>query len=324
LQAINESLPLANDCEFTFETRTFQFTQEKIETCLENGINRFSLGVQSFDTRARQSIGRVDDGETIARKIEQLRSYNSAAVSIDLMYGLPYQSERDFMDDIIQADRLGVDGMALYQLNVFDKGKLDEKIRSGKITKPATTSQQAVYHIKSYKLMNSLGYMQPSVAHWTKGTRDRSLYNRLSKEGHIMHAFGAGAGGRTLKYGYFTHVALEPYIKMISAGMKPIMGMSSSSENRNLYNLITSQIDSGFLRFDVVNREAGTDLYSLFEPLIESWSERGMVEVDSNIMKLTPEGQFWYVNIAQAMVDVLGMAENSEYKPEVAQVAAQN
>jgi len=324
LKAINESIPLANDCEFTFETRTFQLTSDKIETCLENNVNRFSLGVQSFDTRARQSIGRVDDGETVARKIEELKSYNSAAVSIDLMYGLPFQGENDFINDIIEADKLGVDGMALYQLNVFDDGKLDEKIKSGKIPKPPTTAQQSIYHMKSYRLMHSLGYMQPSIAHWIRGTRDRSLYNRLSKEGHVMHAFGAGAGGRTANYGYFTHVALEPYMKMVNAGMKPVMGMTKNHGMAELCNLISSQIDSGFLRFDIVNRKAGTDLASLYRPLIESWQEREMVTMNGNIMKLTPAGQFWYVNIAQALVDVLVMAFNEDYKPEVAGIAAQN
>lgn len=324
LQATMENLPLANDCEVTFETRTYQFDTDKIETCLENGVNRFSLGVQSFDSAARKSIGRVDDGEIVSRKIEELKSFNSAAVSIDLMYGLPFQSEDDFIEDILHADSLGVDGMALYQLNVFDKGKMDEKIKSGKMPPPAKTSEQAIYHIKSYKLMKNLGYLQPSVAHWTRGTRDRSLYNRLSKEGHMMHAFGVGAGGRTQGYGYFTHVAMEPYLKMVQAGVKPIMGMSMSPHNSRLLNLITSQVDSGFLRFDVINGEAGKDLNTLFEPLLNSWKSRGMVTFDNNVMKLTPEGQFWYVNMAQALIDVLAISEDSGYELESAKVAAQN
>ena len=324
LHAVTENLPLANDCEFTFETRTYQFDKEKIETCLENGVNRFSLGVQSFDTTARRSIGRVDEGDIVSAKIEELKNYNSAAVSIDLMYGLPYQSEEDFLDDILHADKLGVDGMALYQLNVFDSGRLDEKIKSGKMPPPPTTSQQAIYHLKSYKMMKNLGYLQPSVAHWTRGTRDRSLYNRLSKQGHVMHAFGVGAGGRTEGCGYFTHVAMEPYLKMVSAGMKPLMGMNTPPENSKLCNLITSQIDSGFLRFDMINKLAQTDLISLFRPLISSWEERGMVTLDTNTMRLTPEGQFWYVNMAQSLVDVLSLAQDSSFEPVTAKVAAQN
>lgn len=324
LHAVNEYIPMANDCEFTFESRTYQFTKEKIEACLDSGVNRFSLGVQSFDTKVRRSIGRADDSETVIAKLEELMNYNKAAVSIDLMFGLPYQSEMDFLEDIIKADRIGVDGMALYQLNVFDDSKLNEKIKNGALPKIPSTSEQAIYYIKAYRLISGLGYTQNSMSHWTMGTRDRSLYNRMSKEGHAMHAFGAGAGGRLNGYGYFTHPALTPYINMVSKGIKPLMGLSKMPSNAGLINTITGQIDSGFLRFDSVNRAAGTDMASLFEPLIKSWEERGMVTMNGNFMKLTPEGQFWYVNMAQALADIVQMASDIEYIPQSAKIAAQN
>jgi oxygen-independent coproporphyrinogen-3 oxidase len=324
LQTIKEHLPLANDCEFTFETRTYQLTDEKIEACLNAGVNRFSLGVQSFDTKARRAIGRVDDGETVIRMIEKLKSLNEAAVSIDLMFGLPYQSESDFIDDILTADRIGVDGMALYQLNVFDDGRLMEKIKEEKLPPPPTTAQQAVYFIKAHAVMQRLGYMQPSMAHWVRDTRDRSLYNRMTKQGHMMHAFGAGAGGRTQQHGYFTHVALEPYLGMVKAGRKPIMGMSRNHERQRLHNLISSQIDCGYLRGDMVDREAGFRLTEVLEPLICSWERRKLVERTGTTVKLTPQGQFWYVNMAQSLIDVTELYFNSGYTPTAAKVAAQN
>ncbi|TCK58478.1 heme anaerobic degradation radical SAM methyltransferase ChuW/HutW [Seleniivibrio woodruffii] len=324
LNAIKDNLPLANDCEFTFETRTYQLTDEKIEACLNAGVNRFSLGVQSFDTKTRRSIGRVDEGETVMRMLEKLKALNEATVSIDLMFGLPYQTESGFLEDILTADRIGVDGMALYQLNVFDDGRLMEKIKEEKLPPPPTTAEQSVYFIKAQKLMQQLGYMQPSMAHWVRDTRDRSLYNRMTKQGHTMHAFGAGAGGRTPQYGYFTHMSLEPYLKMVQAGRKPIMGLSRSHERQRLHNLISSQIDCGYLRGDMVDREAGFRLTEVFEPLISSWEERRLAERVGSSIKLTPQGQFWYVNMAQSLIDVTELFFNSEYTPTAAKVAAQN
>ncbi|ADD67603.1 Coproporphyrinogen dehydrogenase [Denitrovibrio acetiphilus DSM 12809] len=324
LDAINQYIPIANDCEFTFETRTFEFTKDKIETCLNAGVNRFSLGVQSFNSAARKVIGRVDDGDVVARKIEEMKKYNHAAVSIDLMYGLPYQSEKDFMEDILIADELGVDGMALYQLNVFDDSRLDKKVKSGSLPTVPSTKEQAIYHIKAYKMMQNLAYTQASMSHWTRGTRDRSLYNRMSKEGCVMHAYGAGAGGRTASCGYFTHPSLTPYINMVMNGIKPLMGMTRTTENSRLFNMIVSQTDCGHLRFDTLNRAAGTDMRSLLEPLVNSWQERGLVTVRENLMKLTPEGQFWYVNMAQAMIDVISLATDKEYIPQTARISAQN
>jgi oxygen-independent coproporphyrinogen-3 oxidase len=141
LETVNEYIPMANDCELTFEARTFEFDAEKIETCLENGVSRFSLEVLSFDTLSRHAIGRMDDGDVVTRKIEELKKYNSAAVSIDLMYGLPYQTEADFISDFLHADKLEVDGISFRHLNSDAWSQLED------IPKPASTAQQSIYHI---------------------------------------------------------------------------------------------------------------------------------------------------------------------------------
>ncbi len=54
LHAIKLHLPLANDYELTFEARFYEFDDDKIDACLKGGVNRFSLGVQSFDTKVRR------------------------------------------------------------------------------------------------------------------------------------------------------------------------------------------------------------------------------------------------------------------------------
>ncbi len=324
LGAVRNSLPLANDCEFTFETRTFQLTDEKVDVCLNAGVNRFSIGVQSFDTRIRRAIGRVDDGETVMKNIERLKRINEAAVSIDLMFGLPYQSESDYIEDILTAHSLEVDGMALYQLNVFEDGRMNSQIKDEKLPKPASTAQQALFFLKAHQVMQNLGYLQPSMAHWVRDTRDRSLYNRMSKKGTLMHAFGAGAGGRTHSHGYFTHMALEPYLGMVNAGRKPIMGMSLQADRHRLHSLITYQIDCGFLRLNDLDAEAGFSLSEVFEPLFESWRKRRMITLADRTLKLTPSGQFWYVNMAQSLIDVLEIAYDSEYSPAAGRVAGQN
>lgn len=311
LETVNAYIPMTNDCEFTLEARTFEFSSEKIDICLENGINRFSLEVQSFDTRVRHAVGRIDDGDIVAGKIEELKKHNSTAVSIDLMYGLPYQSEADFISDILQADRLGVDGVSFYNLKC-----VDEYFDRIKTEKPASVSDQSIYHIKGYRIMNNLGYHQPIVGHWSKGTRDRNLYKMLSKEGCVVHAFGAGAYGKTKGYHYRNHTDLDSYIKAADAGVKPIDTMYQTVRNTELLNAVISHMSSGYLRFDQINKLAETDLMSLFEPLVSSWVQRGMAVLDSNVLKITPVGQFWYINMIKGLNKVLNLVENTEYFPE--------
>ncbi|MFR6518464.1 MAG: radical SAM protein [Bilophila wadsworthia] len=85
LKEVRAVLPLANDCEITVEGRLSNFGPDKMEACFEGGANRFSLGVQSFDTEIRQAMGRVSDRDTLIRQLQLLQSYDQAAVIVDLI-----------------------------------------------------------------------------------------------------------------------------------------------------------------------------------------------------------------------------------------------
>lgn len=121
LKTMNEVLPLTNDCEITMEARVHDLVDEKLQVWFKHGVNRISVGVQSFDTAIRQSMGRKDDKETVIENLKRAASYNQAVLIIDLIYGLPAQSVDNFVNDLKIADSLPIDGMDLYQLGSVAK-----------------------------------------------------------------------------------------------------------------------------------------------------------------------------------------------------------
>lgn len=82
-----------------------------MEAALAGGANRFSLGVQSFDTKIRQAVGRRSDKETLIRQLEKLMSYDQAAVVIDLIYGFPFQTLETWKEDLRIGRELNLDGI---------------------------------------------------------------------------------------------------------------------------------------------------------------------------------------------------------------------
>ena len=194
LKTMNEVLPLANDCEITMEARVHDLVDEKLQVWFKHGVNRISVGVQSFDTAIRQSMGRKDDKETVIENLKRVASYNQAVLIIDLIYGLPAQDVDNFVNDLKIADSLPIDGMDLYQLNVFEQSALKKAIDNGKIPPAATTKQQAKYLEAAISYLDELGYKRLSVCHWAKTNRERSMYNTLAKSGADVIPFGSGAG----------------------------------------------------------------------------------------------------------------------------------
>lgn len=72
LSAVKTYLPLANDCEITLEGRIHHFEDEKMEAALEGGVNRFSLGVQTLNSKVRQNVQRMDGRDAILKRLEKL------------------------------------------------------------------------------------------------------------------------------------------------------------------------------------------------------------------------------------------------------------
>ena len=142
LQAICRCLPLANDYELTLEGRVHDLVPEKMDVWLANGVNRMALGVQSFHTDIRRSVGRLDDEETVLKNLRSLLDYNQCAVVVDLIYGLPGQDMQVWKEDLDLLIQSGVDGADLYQLNVFDGSDLNKAIARGALPPAATTDYQ--------------------------------------------------------------------------------------------------------------------------------------------------------------------------------------
>ena len=262
---IRNTFPLANDCEITMEGRISNMTRDKVEvylqggvnrfslgvqsfnTDLRRGVNRFSLGVQSFNTDLRRSMGRRSDRDTIIERINMIKEYNQAAVVLDLIYGFPNQTMDIWEDDIKLAQSLEIDGFDCYQLNVFPNTPLGKRIADGSINPALNIKEKTELFIKSVELMQKELYTRISVNHWQRTTRERNIYNRLARGYASCLSFGAGAGGNINGHSYMILRDYQGYLEAVENGIKPIMGISIPSENYSLYKEISEYFETGYL-----------------------------------------------------------------------------
>jgi len=187
VSTVKNLFSLSNDCEITLEGRIYNFTKEKIEAALSAGINRLSLGVQTFDTGIRKPLGRREPREKVIEILTYLRNLGKAAAIIDLIYGLPGQSLEIWEDDIKTFLSLKLDGCDLYQLNVFRGGPLEKSVAKGSLPRPATLKEQADYYVRGVELMEGAHYRRLSITHWARISRERNLYNLFSRGRRLAH-----------------------------------------------------------------------------------------------------------------------------------------
>lgn len=322
LKAIRTNLPLSNDCEWTLEGRIHDVVPEKLEVWMNGGINRVSLGVQSFHTRIRQQLGRIDSGETVRQRIAELKSWGQCAVIVDLIYGLPDQTMRIWQEDLDMLEEADVDGMDLYQLNVYEGCDLDRRIREGRMPPAASTEEQADMYAAAVDFVSRRAFHPLSIRHWSRGSRERNMYNTMAKEGVTLFPFGSGAGGHVDGYSMMLHRFLKPYEAMVDQHQKPFMGLLKQSSLQPVVNIIMHQMEQGYFNLIAVKKmdQRMGDLKWLFD----LWQDRGLVRYNGVSYCLTEAGEFWQVNVAQTVLECVQKLAGQELPPVVQRIAAQN
>lgn len=287
LSTIQRCLPLANDYELTFEGRVHDLVPEKMDVWFRNGVNRMSLGVQSFDTKVRQAVGRIDDGETVFSHLQELLSYSQCAVVIDLMYGLPYQTMDVWHKDVETLVESGIDGADLYQLNVFEHSDLNLAIQRGKLPPAALTQVQS--------------------AMFSFGTH--------------LFPFGCGAGGHVDGLSTMLNRRLPAYEKAIDEGRKPMMFLMNQSPNAHLKEDIQGQMNQSRLDLDkLIQREEKLASMEFLGPL---WEDYGLWKHNGYLYQLTEAGQFWQVNMTQTLLESVNHLMGEETEIQHRRIAAQ-
>ena len=322
LAAIQQYFPLANDYELTLEGRIHDLVPEKMDVWMSHGVNRMSLGVQSFHTHVRRQLGRLDDQDTVLSRLEQLKAYQQCSVIVDLIYGLPDQTMDVWMEDLKLLEQSAADGMDLYQLNVFENSDLQSLIERGKVSPAATTKEQALMYEAAVKYLMKRDFTRLSAAHWSRAPRERSMYNTMAKAGYPMYPFGCGAGGNLGGYMTMLHRVLPPYEALVEEGKKPFMVLMKQSELQEFSNYVISSLERGVLNLDALI-EMDPKLEDL-RWLLDTWVTRGLMEYNGVLYRLTTAGGFWHVNITQTVIECVQYILTGESTLLHENIAAQN
>lgn len=302
LDTVRQCLPLANDCEITVEGRICDLTDEKIHACIQGGANRFSIGVQTFDTDIRKNLGRLSDRQTVMERLLGLKETNHAAIIIDLIFGLPDQTMRLWEEDINTFLGLALDGVDLYQLIRFPGGSLDKAAQTGRFKTLADQAQRALMFEAGVNRMTRARYRRLSISHWSRKFRERNRYNLAMKEKADCLAYGSGAGGSVNGHMIFLDGNLDSYIETAGKA-KPVSRIMVPEAHDHLSAVISGSLELGHMDLRGTGKTLNLDLETIFAPLTDQWEQAGLLTRDQGWITLTLAGEFWQTNLAQGMID---------------------
>ncbi|MGY3856509.1 heme anaerobic degradation radical SAM methyltransferase ChuW/HutW [Aeromonas intestinalis] len=301
LAAVIRRFPLTPDAELTLEGRLNGFDDEKWQTALEGGFNRFSFGVQSFDTEVRQQAARFDDRETLLTRLAELTRDDAAVIVADLIFGLPGQDDAIWRQDIADVMASGVHGVDLYQLIAMAGTNLDRAEQKGKLGWSADGQQRAAMYAYGAHTLEQGGWERLSGSHWRRGDAEQSRYNQMAKRGAEILPFGAGAGGNVHGHGLMYGRDLSLWHEALSANARAPGMVMSVNPNARIDGLLRGALDTGWLALERIP----APLRAHLAPLFEAWQQHGLATLSRDRLDLTLAGRFWNVNLQAGLFEFL-------------------
>ena len=246
IQALSSELiqafDVSGDAEIAIEIDPRTLAEPVVKAFTRSGVNRASLGVQSFDPIVQGAINRIQTFETTAEAIELLRSRGIRAINLDLIYGLPFQTVRSCVDSAKMAVRLRPDRLAVFgYAHVPDFKPHQRKINESVL--PSPDERQEQFRAIANSIVSE-GYIQIGLDHFAlpgdrlaqaaaNHTLHRNFQGYTTDASPVLLGFGASAIGR-LPQGYVQNAPRVPdYERRIKAGeLAVVRGCRLTDEDR--------------------------------------------------------------------------------------------
>lgn len=190
LHGIQLRIPLAEHCEITLEANPGTFEQDKFSGFREAGINRLSIGIQSFQSEHLKRLGRIHDGQEALKAANIAKKAGFSNFNLDLMHGLPNQSLAEAMQDVQTAIELNPTHISWYQLTLEPNTEFYSK-------PPQLPDDEHLWDIQDQgqTLLAKAGYQQYEVSAYAQ-THRRSTHNLNYWTFGDYLGIGAGAHGK--------------------------------------------------------------------------------------------------------------------------------
>ncbi|MEK4629441.1 MAG: radical SAM family heme chaperone HemW [Solibacillus sp.] len=288
---IVKHIPMSNVKEFSSEANPDELTVEKLQALYNGGVNRLSMGVQSFDQTLLQKIGRTHSNDHVYETIENAKRVGFKNISIDLMYGLPGQTMEQWTDTLQKAFALNLPHYSAYSLIVEPKTIFYIQYAKGKLILPTEDLEAAMYSVLMDE-MEAHGLQQYEISNFAHNGF-ASTHNKIYWDNDEYAGFGAGAHGYLQGVRYSNIGPIKKYIETVMTGCRPLIHEHTVTKEEKL----EEQMFLGLRKAEGVThvefeRKFDQTMASIYDTTFEKLCKEKLLEVDDAGVRLTRQGRF--------------------------------
>ena len=313
LDSIRASFTVTENCEVTIEANPFTLSAQndnaKLSQLRKLGINRISLGAQSFNPQKLAFLGRLHNPQDTVNSFNSARQAGFDNISLDLIFGTRDESLEQWKLDLEAAIALNPEHISAYSLTIEPNSAFFEFVRNGK-TVCANDETVAQMYVSTMSLLDSAGYSQYEISNYAKPQR-ACIHNIAYWTYHDYLGLGAGAHsylGPLDKSNFGCRWAnirlIDSYVEQIlSTGhAQDIKESLNKEQDRIEYLFLSLRQVAGISKSDYV-AHLGHDFNSRYENLAKQLSEEELAVNDQNSFRLTKRGFLMTDYIVGQLVD---------------------
>jgi oxygen-independent coproporphyrinogen-3 oxidase len=276
--------------EITIEANPADLDKAFLQSMHEMGINRINIGVQSFDEKVLDFLGRRHSGKQAVSAVEASRKAGFSNIGLDLIYGVPGQNLTSWLDTLKQAIVFSAEHLSCYQLTLEAKTPLGIRCQAGEFSVPGEKSQYEFF-VKTSEFLENVGYLHYEVSNFARGTRYTSQHNQ--KYWNHSPYLGLGPAAHSFRFNrrWWNLHSIDRYLTAIGAGNFPV-------EETETLTMDQLRLEAVYLG---LRTKRGIDLehfrnqyhYDLLTEKKESLStllERGLLSVQDGFLHPTRSG----------------------------------
>jgi oxygen-independent coproporphyrinogen III oxidase len=287
---------VSSAAEVTVECAPGTLSDALIETLLRCGVNRVSLGVQSFVDKEAASVGRLHKRATVLDEIARLRAAGIKAINVDLIAGLPHQTAESWSYSLAETIATEAQHVSVYMLEIDDDSRLGRELIAGGTRYHAhfvpDEEATADFYMQACETLSAAGISQYEISNFARAGSE-SLHNLKYWTRQPYFGFGVDAhsmlrakDGPVESIRFATPDSLDAYLN------RTPLQVTTVSPDQSLEEcfFLGLRLNRG-VNFSRLSKQFGAEMLAACRPSVQECVDAGLLEECATVVRLTPRGR---------------------------------
>jgi oxygen-independent coproporphyrinogen III oxidase len=286
--------------EFTFESDPASITKEKIDLLRSGGVNRMSIGIQSFCDDINRMNERGHTRKQSLEAIDIVRAAGIANLNLDVICGLTGDDFATFQETMDLVLKIRPEHLTMYLFSFRPQTIAFSKTQTGKLPLPPPEPARVAMYRHAREQLLSAGYLQTTPNCFVAGPEFEQIHQRNAWNSHPLLGFGNSA------YSFFDGTVLQncrpvkSYNGCLEDGRCPVSLRRRLSARDLMIRYIVLRLKQLSLPLFEFRRRFGFDFYQLFDQCVDGLAALGLVEPAAEALRLTEDGILYVDDVCRA------------------------